>query len=107
MTPTLKYMSKVLKSASKHADDNMTQKILNSIETVFSIELDSDNDAEIVYNSIKPEVTYAHNERSTTEMELEDNTITIRIFSNDVVALRASINSYVRWIKLSTEILKI
>lgn len=83
------------------------KKILNNIETIFSIELDSDNDAKIVYNSIKPEVSYAHNERSTTQIDLEDNTIIIKIFSNDVVSLRASINSYVRWIKLSTEILKI
>lgn len=93
---------------NKHVDDKMTKKkILNNIETVFSIELDSDSDAEIVYNSIKPEVSYAHNERSTTEIELENNRIVIKIFSNDVVSLRASINSYVRWIKLSTEILKI
>lgn len=93
---------------NKHVDDKMTKKkILNNIETVFSIELDSDSDAEIVYNSIKPEVSYAHNERSTTEIELEKNRIVIKIFSNDVVSLRASINSYVRWIKLSTEILKI
>lgn len=93
---------------NRHVDDKMTKKkILNNIETVFSIELDSDSDAEIVYNSIKPEVSYAHNERSTTEIELENNRIVIKIFSNDVVSLRASINSYVRWIKLSTEILKI
>lgn len=93
---------------NKHVDDKMTKKkILNNIETVFSIELDSDSDAEIVYNSIKPEVSYAHNERSTTEIELEKNRIVIKIFSNDVVSLRASINSYVRWIKLSAEILKI
>lgn len=93
---------------NRHVDDKMTKKkILNNIETVFSIELDSDSDAEIVYNSIKPEVSYAHNERSTTEIELEKNRIVIKIFSNDVVSLRASINSYVRWIKLSTEILKI
>ena len=86
----------------------MTAKsILNSIETVFSIELDNSHDAEIVYNSIKPEVTFARNERSTTEIELRENTINIEIFSNDVVSLRASINSYVRWIKLATEILKI
>lgn len=83
------------------------EKILNSIETMFSIELDNSHDAEIVYNSIKPEVSFARNERSTTEIELNDNTITIKIFSYDVVSLRASINSYVRWIKLSTEILKI
>ncbi|RAP45674.1 MAG: hypothetical protein BZ135_05230 [Methanosphaera sp. rholeuAM6] len=83
------------------------KKILDSIETVFNIEFDSVHDAEIVYNSISPEVSYAHNERSTTEIELDENNIVIRIFSRDVVALRASINSYVRWIKLSTEILKI
>lgn len=85
----------------------MTEKILDSVETIFNIELDSSHDAEIVYNAIRPEVSYAHNERSTTEIELNENIITFRIFSKDVVALRASINSYVRWIKLTTEILKI
>lgn len=83
------------------------EKILNSIETVFDIELDNKHDAEIVYNSIRPELSYARNERSTTEIELKDRNIIITIHSNDVVSLRASINSYVRWIKLSTEILKI
>lgn len=81
------------------------EKILNSIETVFDIELDNKHDAEIVYNSIRPELSYARNERSTTEIELKDRNIIITIHSNDVVSLRASINSYVRWIKLSTEIL--
>lgn len=90
-----------------YSDKMSNKKILNSIETIFSIELDNNHDAEIVYNSIKPEVTFARNERSTSEIELNENTIIIRIFSNDVVSLRASINSYVRWIKLSTTILKI
>lgn len=83
------------------------EKILTSIETVFNIELEDSREAEIIYNSICPEVSYARNERSRTEIELEDNVIVIKIFSRDVVSLRASINSYVRWIKLSTEILKI
>ena len=83
------------------------EKILTSIETVFNIELEDSREAEIIYNSIYPEVSYARNERSITEIELDDNVIVIKIFSRDVVSLRASINSYVRWIKLSTEILKI
>ena len=83
------------------------EKILTSIETVFNIELEDSREAEIIYNSIRPKVSYAHNERSRTEIELNDNIIVIKIFSRDVVSLRASINSYVRWIKLSTEILKI
>lgn len=83
------------------------EKILDSIETVLNIEYDNSHDAEIVYTSIKPEVSFARGERSTAEIRLEDNVIVITIFSNDIVSLRASINSYIRWIKLSNEILKI
>ena len=81
--------------------------ILNSIETVFNIEMDNADEAEIVYNSISPEVSFARNDRSKTEIELEGKNIVFKIYSKDIVSLRASINSYVRWIKLSTEILKI
>lgn len=81
--------------------------ILKSIVTEFSIELENEHDALIVYNSIRPEISYAHNERSTADITLDENRIIITIDSGDVVALRASINSYVRWIKLSTEILNI
>ncbi|RAP51641.1 MAG: hypothetical protein BZ138_04735 [Methanosphaera sp. rholeuAM270] len=85
----------------------MTEKILDSVETVFEVEFDDCHDAEIVYNAVKPEVSFARGERSSSEIELKDNVISIKIVSHDIVSLRASINSYVRWIKLSTEILKI
>ena len=82
-------------------------KILKHIETEFVVELDNNHDAEIIYNSISPEVTYARNDRSVTDIELKENKIILTINSKDVVSLRASINSYVRWINLSLEILKI
>lgn len=85
----------------------MSENILDSIETVFSIELDDEDSARIMYNSIKPEISFARGERSNSSIELDGRSIVIRIFSNDIVSLRASINSYVRWIKLSDEILKI
>lgn len=83
------------------------EKILKSIETEFRIELDNVHDARIVYNSIRPEISYAHNERSVSKIMLEGKDIVIKIISHDVVSLRASINSYVRWIDLSLKILKI
>lgn len=83
------------------------ENILDSIETVFNVEYDNCHDAEIVFNSIRPEISFARGDRSTSEILLEDNVIVIKIFSNDVVSLRASINSYVRWIKLSNEILNL
>ncbi len=85
----------------------MKDKILDNIETIFEIELDNSHDAEIIYNSIEPELTFSHNDRSKTNLDLDENRIIITINSKDVVSLRASINSYVRWINLSMEILKI
>lgn len=85
----------------------LENNILNNIETIFEIELDNSHDAKIIYNSIKPELSFAHNKRSTTTIDIKDNKIILIINSKDVVSLRASINSYVRWINLSNEILKI
>ncbi|WP_455645146.1 KEOPS complex subunit Pcc1 [Methanosphaera sp.] len=81
--------------------------ILKNIETIFEVELDNTRDAEIIYNSLNPELSFETNDRSVTTMTLEGKSIIIKINSKDVVSLRASINSYVRWINLSTEILKI
>ena len=82
-------------------------KILENIETDFEIDFDNNHDAEIIYNSISPEIELENNTRSRTNITLKENSIHININSDDVVSLRASINSYVRWIKLSIEILNI
>lgn len=83
------------------------KSILENIETEFRIDLDNIHDAKIVYNSIKPEISYERNERSVSKISLEEKSIVINIFSRDIVSLRASMNSYIRWINLSLEILKI
>ena len=83
------------------------KNILKNIETIFEVEFNSENHAQIIYNSIKPELSFSRNDRSTTTIQLKNKSIIIEINSKDVVSLRASINSYVRWINLSIEILKI
>ena len=81
--------------------------ILEKIETEFTVEFDDDNEAKILYNSILPEIEAETNQRSISSIDLNDDKIIIKIISQDIVSFRASINSYVRWIKLSEEILKI
>ncbi|AWX33292.1 KEOPS complex subunit Pcc1 [Methanosphaera sp. BMS] len=81
--------------------------ILKKIETEFIVEFDSAEDASIVYNSILPEIEAETNERSRTNLTLDSKKLVINIISKDIVSLRASINSYVRWINLSEKILKI
>ena len=83
------------------------KNILKNIETIFEVEFNSENHAQIIYNSIKPELSFSRNDRSTTTIQLKNKSIIIEINSKDVVSLRASIHSYVRWINLSMEILKI
>ena len=83
------------------------KNILKNIETIFEVEFNSEHHAQIIYNSIKPELSFSRNDRSTTTIQLKNKSIIIEINSKDVVSLRASINSYVRWINLSMEILKI
>ena len=81
--------------------------ILEKIETEFIVEFDDTNDASIIYNSILPEIEAESNQRSQTHMSLDSNKIVINILSRDIVSLRASINSYVRWIRLCEKLLKI
>ena len=83
------------------------KNILKSIDTEFIVDFDSRDEAEIIYNSISPEIEYEDNDRSKAIISLKDNSIVISIRSNDIVSLRASINSYIRWINLSIKILKI
>lgn len=81
--------------------------ILEKIETEFIVEFDNSTDASIVYNSILPEIEAETNERSKSNLKLDSNKLVINILSQDIVSLRASINSYVRWINLSEKLLKI
>lgn len=83
------------------------KNILKSIDTEFIVDFDSRDEAEIIYNSISPEIEYEDNDRSKAIISLKDNSIVISIRSKDIVSLRASINSYIRWINLSIKILKI
>lgn len=83
------------------------ENILKSIDTELIIDFDNEHDANIIYNSIGPEIEYEDNERSTSRITLMDNSVIINIKSKDVVSLRAAINSYIRWINLSVKILKI
>ncbi len=85
----------------------LDKDILEEIETIFTISFDNNHDAEIIYNSISPELSFTRNDRSKTNIEINDNNLTITIHSTDIASLRASINSYVRWINLSIKILKI
>ena len=77
---------------------------LEEVNNEIIIEFDNNNQAKIVYDSIILELKTAPDYRSSINMDLKDNIISIMIIAQDATSFRASFNSVIKWIKLSLEI---
>jgi tRNA threonylcarbamoyladenosine modification (KEOPS) complex Pcc1 subunit len=53
----------------------------------------------IIINALKPESEMPSSERSHTILQIADEGILIIIKASDITALRAALNSYLRWIQ--------
>jgi KEOPS complex subunit Pcc1 len=74
------------------------------VKAEFKIKFDDINDAKVVLNSIEPEIHTSPSERSSVNVNLDGNTLKLIIDAEDTPSLRASVNSYLRWIILSCEV---
>jgi len=82
-------------------------KVIKQVEADLSIELPAEKDAEIIFNALEPETDDLPSERSIVKIKKELNILKIFIRAQDTTSLRASVNSYLRWIMLSKEILEL
>ncbi|MGF7118227.1 KEOPS complex subunit Pcc1 [Methanobacterium oryzae] len=74
------------------------------IKVEFKIKFESLNDAEVVLKTIEPELQSAPSDRSSVNLSLQGNTLKLVIDAEDTPSLRASVNSYLRWIILSCDV---
>jgi len=74
------------------------------LKAEFKIKFESVNDARVVLKSIEPEIQTSPSERSSVKVNLDGNTLKLIIDAEDTPSLRASVNSYLRWIILSCEV---
>ncbi|MDR2544636.1 MAG: hypothetical protein LBD03_03675 [Methanobrevibacter sp.] len=79
--------------------------IINFVKGKIFIDFDSEKDADIVYNAVYLEIEATPDYRSKACIEVEGQTLTIFIDSKDMTSFRASINSIIKWIKLSYEMI--
>ena len=79
-------------------------EILKSINSDIVIDFDTEKQAKIVYDSILLEFETSPDYRSSMDLKLDKNSIIITIDAEDATSFRASINSAIKWIKLSVEI---
>ena len=61
----------------------------------------------IVLNSLDPEARTSTSHRATTILEKEGNHLIVTIEAEDTVALRASLNAYMRWINSIVNVLEV
>ena len=77
---------------------------LESIKSDIAIEFENQKQAKIIYESIILEFETAPDCRSSMSLTLDESRILIRIDAEDSTSFRASVNSAIKWIKLSLEI---
>ena len=77
---------------------------LESIKSDIAIEFENQKQAKIIYESIILEFETAPDYRSSMSLTLDESRILIRIDAEDSTSYRASVNSAIKWIKLSLEI---
>ncbi len=80
---------------------------LESVKAEFEMEFENPWEAEVILKSLEPEITSAPSQRSSTNLKLVNNILKMEIDAADLTSLRAAINSYLRWIRLSYDVIKL
>jgi len=62
--------------------------------------------AQAIVESIQPEIDAEKYDRSTTTLTQKDGVINLEIEAKDLTALRAAINTHVRFLAMCTKIIK-
>ncbi len=69
------------------------------------IEFSSENRAIIVLNALKPETKESPTQRARVDVKRDGQKLTLLFEAKDTTALRASINSYARWVMVIEDVL--
>ena len=80
---------------------------LESVKAEFEMEFENQWEAEVILKSLEPEIASAPSQRSSTNLKQMNNILKMEICATDVTSLRAAINSYLRWIRLSYDVIKL
>lgn len=75
---------------------------MNSFEAYFTL---TEEKAKIMADSLRLESRVLAHERSKTTVSVEGNKLKIEIQSEDLHALRAGVNTYLKWIIMSQQLL--
>jgi len=75
-------------------------------QAVIRLNFSSEKQLKVVLEALKPETRTPSTRRSKVQIMSEGNSLTLSFEATDTSALRAAINSYLRWIHLTKAILE-
>jgi len=75
-------------------------------KAVFEFDFDSSADAEILLESLKPEIKHKI-PKTDVSINIDKEKLILEINANDITSLRAACNSYLRWLKIAFDIEKL
>ncbi len=87
--------------------DNEAFNALNSLEATVELKVDSEQESRVIFESLSPELESSPSSRATMKMDREGSTLYLKIHARDAPSFRASLNSSIRWIILSLEMLNL
>ncbi len=75
--------------------------------TLIRLKFPSEQRLEIVFKALEPEVRKPQMMRSQAVLQKENMFLILKIEAKDTVALRASVNAYLRWINSMVNVLEV
>lgn len=75
-------------------------------QAIIRLSFSSEKQLKVVLEALKPETTSPSTRRSKVQMKGEGNSLTLNFKARDTSALRAVVNSYLRWILLTKTVLE-
>lgn len=80
---------------------------MNNLKSNIKIDFEDEKIAKLIYDAVSVEFNTAIGYRSQMTLNLKDSYLIIDITAKDSTSFRASINSAIKWIRLSYEVLKL
>jgi len=75
-------------------------------QAVIRLDFSSEKQLKVVLEALKPETRTPSTLRSKVQITSEGNSLTLSFEATDTSALRAAINSYLRWVHLAKTVVK-
>jgi len=77
------------------------------VKAIVRLKFPSSKHFELVSRALEPEIRKTLTRRSRATLATEDGFLVLNVEARDTVALRAALNSYLRWINSITSVLEV